>query len=827
MMFSLRLPFSCCHCIPAAVIVGVIVAATSPRAVQAADDSTALVILPSEVSLAGPKYRQQVLVERKRGGDFVGQVADGLTWESSDRTVADITNGIIVPVGNGKAIITVRLTSGGESASVPVHVTNMDRPFSWSFRNHVQSVLAKTGCNSGACHGAVAGKKGFRLSLRGYDADGDYHVLARQARGRRISLADPGRSLMLTKATATLTHGGGQRFAIGSPEYQVVSEWIAAGAPPPAENDPRIERIDVFPSAAVLSPKAVQQLVVQARFSDGRVEDVTRWAKFSSTNGEVAAVDDAGRVTIAGPGEGSVSVWYLNKLVVATMTVPRPQVLPEGLFTNAPRRNPIDNLVLAKLKRLNIPPSGRSTDSEFLRRAMLDTIGVLPTADEVKSFLADKATDKRDRLIEQLLDRPEFVDYWTYKWSDLLLVNSDKLKPASMWAYSNWIRHHVAANTPWDAMVRDLILAQGSTQENGATNFFVLHQDTRDLVETVSQAFLGMSINCARCHNHPLEKWTNAEYYGMANLLARVRIKDAGGEGHFTVFAAPEGNIVQPLTGMSLPPKPLDGTAIPLDAPGDRRHVLADWLVSPENPYFTRAIVNRVWANFMGAGIVEKVDDLRFTNPPSNPLLMAELTRSLVNYRYDLKSLMRLILQSETYQRSSEPVPGNEGDRRFYARYYPRRLMAEVMNDAIVHVTGVPTSWPNYPSAWRATQLPDSRVASYFLEKFGRPDRAITCDCERTNEPNMVQVLHLANGDVINQKLTAKENQLGRWLASNKSDEAMIDELYLSALARYPTESEKAGMLPLLREATPEERRPVLEDIAWSILGSKEFLFNH
>jgi hypothetical protein len=709
----------------------------------------------------------------------------------------------------------------------------------WSFRNHVQPILAKNGCSAGACHGAAAGQNGFKLSLRGYDDEGDYLTLTRAALGRRIIPSDPGRSLMLLKPTGAVPHKGGKRFDVDSPDYRILSEWIAAGAPGPKAEDPRIVRIEITPAHAALMLGATQHLSIQARFNDGHVEDVTRWTKYTSANETVSQIDDQGVVKVVGFGEGAVTAWYLSRIDIATITVPYTNKVSAKVFAQAKRRNFIDNLVLEKLAELNLPPSPRSSDSEFLRRAFLDTVGVLPTADETRKFLADKSKKKRDQLIESLLQRPEFVDYWSYKWSDLLLVSSKQLKSPAMWSYYNWIRNNVAANTPWDVFARKLITTQGSALENGAGNFFILHDDPRAMAETTSQAFLGMSINCAKCHNHPMEKWTNKQYYQMANLFARVRAKTGSGDGDNIVFVSDSGDLVQPLTGHPQPPAPLDGEELAMDATQDRRLPLADWLVSPKNPYFSRAIVNRVWANFMGPGLVESVDDMRVTNPASNEKLLSAMAKYLADQKFDLKALMRAILQSETYQRASEALRENAGDSRFYSHHYPRRLMAEVMHDAIAQVTAVPTQFtvdrsniPNavgdkYPIGLRALQLPDTQTDSYFLHAFGRPDREKTCECERTLEPSVTQVLHLANGDTINKKLAAKTNEISRLIKEKVPNDQIVEGIYLTALARHPSPTEKEKLLQVLGVAGETERRPAIEDVYWAVLNSKEFLFDH
>lgn len=803
---------------PAATPLG----ASAPVANKSPAAEKKLAILGGDLVLSADTPPFRMVAEWIEGTSAVGEAS--AQWTIENPTLLKIEKGVAVPLRDGTTTIVAR--AGDQVARVTVTVKNSQRPSEWSFRNHIQSVLAKGGCNSGACHGALAGKNGFRLSLRGYDAEGDFLVLTHQAKGRRVDRQEPSQSLLLRKPMALLPHGGGKKIEPDSLEYRVLAEWISAGAPAPKPEDPRLAGLEIFPARSIQRPMSNQQIVVRARFTDGHIEDVTRWAKFSTTNAEVATVDDQGNVAIVGPGEGAIAAWYLNSQVIATVTVPYAKAPDPAVFARSPRRNVIDDLVLAKLKRLNVPPSGQSSADEFLRRAYLDALGVLPTAAEARAFFADEDKNKREKLIEQLLERPEFVDLWTYKWSDLLLVSSEKLAPAAMWAYYDWIRRAVSSNLPWNELAKGVLTARGNTLENGATNFYVIHQDPLELIEACSQTFLGMSISCARCHNHPLEKWTNDQYYGMANLVARVRLKDQVGEGSFAVYTTPQGDLAQPLTGLVRAPQPLDGPRLPTDSADDRREALAAWVTSTSNPYFSRALANRVWAHFMNVGLVEKVDDLRLTNPASNEELLQSLAEHLVKNHYDVKSLIRLIMNSAAYQRSSEPVEGNQADKRYYSRYYPKRMMAEVMLDAISQVTEAPSSFPGYPEHWRALQLPDSRVASYFLQTFGRPERAIVCDCERTSEPNMVQVLHLSNGDAINKKLDAKGNRLDRQLASGLAPAAIIEELCLAALCRYPTLHERREMEQILTSAKPSERRAALQDIYWGVLGSKEFLFN-
>lgn len=804
----------------------------------AADSAAKLVLLPSSSDLSTKESRQTLVLQWQRGEQVLGQALEAVQFSSSDEKVLKVENSVAVPVGNGKATITAK--AGDQQATAEVTVTGQDQPFAWSFRNHVESVLSKQGCNAGACHGARAGQKGFRLTLFGFDVDADYSYLTRQALGRRVVPSDPGRSLILTKPTGLLPHKGGIKLDPSTQEYRVLAEWIAAGAPGPKENDPQISSLEVLPKYSTQNVGANQQLIVLAHFTDGHVEDATRWAKYTSVNSSVASVGERGEVKVTDSGEGVIKVWYLNYNAMAFLTVPYVNDVKPEVFASAERRNFLDDLVNEKLTALKLPPSPKCEDATFLRRTYLDTIGTLPTADETRAFLADTSTDKRDKLIDQLLSRPEFVDYWAYKWSDLLLLSGERLRPEAIKSYYGFIRKSVEQNKPWDKFVYEIVTASGSTFENGAANFYALHQDPEGMAETVSQAFLGLSIGCAKCHNHPLEKWTNDQYYGMANMFSRVRAKGwggdfRGGDGLRTVYSDTQGELLQPSRGLPQPPRPLDGAAIPFESNVDRRIALAQWLTSKENPYFTRAITNRMWANFFGVGLVERVDDMRVTNPASNEKLLDAAAKYLADNNYDLKQLMRVILQSAAYQRDSAPLPENRADERFYARYTPRRLKAEVLLDAISQVTDSPTKFiylkadgkPGDPApAKRALELPDVSVDSYFLKTFGQPVRLITCDCERSDEPSMTQVLHMFNGDTVNKKLEAKGSAAEK-AAGEASNDKVVEDLYLAALSRFPSDAEKQKLSAELAAAKPEERRGVIEDLYWSVLSGREFLFNH
>jgi hypothetical protein len=703
-------------------------------------------------------------------------------------------------------------------------------PSGWTFRNHVLPVLTRAGCNSGACHGAAAGKGGLRLTLRGYAPEVDYDVLTRQAAGRRVDRNRPAESLMLLKAAGALDHGGGLRLVEGSDDYRVVAEWIAAGAPGPREDDPRLVSLAADPPALTLAVGEARPIRVQARYGDGRVEDVTRWAKYSSTDENVVKADDDGRLTVVGPGEGHVAVWFNNLVQLVTITSPYPDRPPPAVFAKAPRRNRIDELNLAKLESLGIPPSPDAGDAAFLRRASLDVTGTLPPADIARAFLADPDPDRRERLIERLLASPEYNDYWTYKWSDLLLVSTRRLPAPAMGAFSRWLRRAVEENWPWDRIAREVLTARGSTLRNGAGNYFVLHRDPIDLAESTSVAFLGLSLTCARCHNHPLEKWTQDQYYELANLFSRVALKDGPRAGEVFVTPAVSGDVLHPRRGVAMPPRPLDGTALDLDDRGDRRAAFAAWLADPANPYFDRAIVTRVWKNFFGRGLIDPEDDLRATNPPSDAALLDWLVADFRAGGRDLKRLMRTILRSATYARSAEPLPGNAADRKFLSHAVPRRLAAEVMLDAIARVTGVPGAFAGYPAGWRSLQLPDSNVASPFLDAFGRPLREATCSCERSNDPSMAQALHLANGGTLNDALRSDEGAIARAMVDGLDDDAILDALFLAALTRAPTDPERARLKAALAAVPAGDapaRRQAVEDLYWAVLTSPEFLFNH
>lgn len=802
---------------------------------------------PESISLDGAGASSAVVLQRIRGETIGEQILEGVQLEIANQKIAKVREGRVVAVADGVTELVVRVDGSDVGVQIPIKVRGTNEPTRWQFDAHVQSILSRQGCNSGACHGALAGKGGFRLSLRAYDSAADHYTITRQDRGRRVEPADPGRSLILAKPSGLIPHKGGLRLDPNSENYQILADWIANGSPGPKPEDAELEHIEVLPSSVQLAKEDTQQLIVRAHYADGRVEDVTRWAKFSSANEVVAQVDDGGTISVVGNGKGAAVVWFASRIAISPIVVPYESKTTEVAYRDFQPTGFIDEILLQEWKALGLSPSPRCSDATFLRRAYLDVTGTLPTPVRAREFLGSSDPDRRQKLVEELLGSEAYVDYWSYRWSDLLLVNGNLLRPDAVAAFYTWIRGQVEQNVPWDEFARAIVLARGESMEQGATNFYAIHQDPETLTENTCQAFMGLSIGCAKCHNHPLEKWTNDQYYAMANLYARVRAKGWGGDarngdGQRTLVVLDRGDLIQPSRGKPQPPAPLDSEPIAMDSTDDRREVLAAWLAGPENRYFSRSIVNRVWANYMGVGLVESVDDLRVSNPASSEKLLDALADYLIENDYDLKSLMREILNSQAYQRMAEATSGNVDDHRFYCRYYPRRLMAEVLHDSIVSVTGVPTQFTEiefpgadkrktdvYPEGTRSLELYDSAVANYFLKTFGRHQRRITCDCERSDQPTVVQALHLNNGDTINDKLSDERCVVSKWVNQRVPAEEVIDQAYLSALTRRPSASERSKVLKLIAEADSSgvSRRETFEDLLWSLMTSPEFLFAH
>ena len=803
-------------------------------------------VFPSEVVLGGPNRTQQLFVVEEEDARAVRDVTALVRYTSTQAKIGSAVTvdakGLVTAVSGGESVITI--TYGDRRVNVNCKV-GAEAPRAPNFRNHIIPILTRTGCNAGACHGALAGKGGMKLSLRGYDPETDWFVLTRQALARRVDLTKPADSLMLKKAVRAMPHSGGERFTEDSPYYRTVVAWLQAGAPGPKSTDAELERLEVFPPAILVkpgTPKENFQVRVRAIYSDGASEDVTRLARFGSSEELVARVTEDGLITPVGSGEAAITIGFGTKVATLTLTAPYPNELKPGAL--AGQNNFVDDHVNQKLQLLRLPASAPCTDADFIRRAYLDTCGVLPTADEVAAFLKDTDPKKRAKLIDKLLDHPAFVDYWTHKWSDLLLVSTRKLPQPAMWAFYRSVRQSVADNKPWDKFARDVLTASGSSLTNGGGNYFVLHKDVSALAESTAITFLGTSIGCAKCHNHPLEKWTQDQYWAFANLFARVGLKNGDRGGEVLVQSQTEGDALHLRKGVAMSPAPLDGKPLPADSPIDRRAYFTDWLTAPSNPYFAKALVNRVWKNYMGRGLVEAEDDLRETNPPSNAALFTALADDFVKNKYDVKHLMRTILNSAAYQRSSKPLKENAADDRFYSRYLVRRLPGEVILDAYSDLTGVATPFDkitsaagdatspigSYPRGTRAVQVPDSLATSQFLDAFGRAERIQTCACERTSDASVTQALHLNNGYTLNDKLRDPNSVVTKWIAEKLKDEDIVDRVFLSGLSRVPTPAEKKKFLDILADGSkdgPQSRRETIEDFVWAVLTGREFLFNH
>jgi hypothetical protein len=783
---------------------------------------------PAEVRLAGPTARRLILVTGKNEEGAPVDLTRSARFRTLDPTVATVdTLGVVRAVGDGRTTVVVE--AGGESRTVAVQVEGSAQVRPFNFENDIVPVLSRLGCNASGCHGKAEGQNGFKLSVFGFDPAADHAVLTKESRGRRVFPAAPEQSLVLLKMSGELPHGGGVRAARGSEDYRTIRDWIAAGTPFGEASDPRVVGIRVEPRERRLAMKESQQLRVTAVYSDGRENDVTGHARFQSNNDGLAVVDSDGLVTAGeAPGDVAIMAAYMGSVDVFRALVPRPGRMSEAAESSASAvaDNPIDAAVLAKLRKLNIEPSGPCNDATYLRRVYLDVIGMLPTPDEARRFLGDRRADRRARLVDELLSRPEYSDYWALKWSDLLRVEREKLGHKRAFAYYRWLRGQVESNAPLDQFARALVTAEGPLDEVGPANFYKVVSQPGEAAGSLAQVFLGVRIACAECHHHPYDRWGQDDYYGMQAFFVPVAVKP-GPRGD-AVLAAGDAVAKNPRSGLPVRPRPLGGGAAPVPTVGgpDPRLELADWLVSPTNPYFARNLANRYWAHFLGRGLVEPVDDFRDTNPPSNPELLEALAGFLVESRFDAQALIRTITATAAYQRASEPTTTNADDEQNDSRARLRRVEAEVLLDMVCQVTGVPEKFAGVPAGARAVQLWDSKVAHDFLRLFGRPVRVTACQCERSAEPGVGQVLHLLNSPRVQAKLSHEAGAIARLVDRLPDNGALADEIYLAFYSRFPTDEERGvAVRRLARDSA--HRREAAEDLAWSLLNSLEFLFNH
>jgi hypothetical protein len=779
-----------------------------------------LTVEPAEILLGGANRQQQLLVTARTADGQVFDVTHLCTLHSSDPTVASVSGAVVRGLRDGSAEVTVRV--GGRSARVPVRLRGFAAYPPVHFGNDVVPLFSKLGCNSGGCHGKASGQNGFKLSVFGFDPRADYDALVREGRGRRVLPAAPAHSLLLLKPTGRVPHGGGRRIEIDSPDYEVLRHWVEQGMPWGNDSAPRVVGLRVSPTERIVGFDGDQQVLATAVFSDGSLRDVTAAAGYASNAAAVAEANRSGHIrTGRVPGEAAVTVQYMGQVAAVRVRVPRPGA--PNPYPALPTYNRIDELVGARLKVMGLVPSALCDDATFLRRTYLHVLGTPPTPDEVRAFLADKDPARRRRLAEQVLRRPEYASYWALQWSDILLVNRDRLGDRGAFELHRWLREQLARNRPYDQWVRELITAAGPSARNGPVNFYRAAQTTEEVTRAVSQAFLGIRLECAQCHHHPFEKWGQDDFYGLAGFFNGLERRQSPGEGEMIFHSGLRPTAV-PRTNRSVTPHPPGGPAVAAPADDDPRQELAEWMTSPDNPWFARLVVNRLWKHYLGRGLVEPEDDLRSTNPAANEPLLDYLAGRLVAEHYDLKALTRLILTSRTYQLSSVPNETNRDDEQNASHYLPRRLPAEVLLDAICAATEVPEPFPGRPRGTRAIELWDNRLPSYFLDVFGRSERASPCACGRSGEPTMAQCLHLMNAPEVQRKVASPAGRVARLLRHKAGQDRIVEELCLATLGRPPGEKEKRVAGRLFAQERPEQ---AAQDFLWALLNSYEFLFVH
>lgn len=777
-----------------------------------------LSVSPTAVTLDRPELSQQLLVT-----DTVSSPARDVTrlveYTSSHPTVFRVSaEGQIQPVGDGTGQLTIRRSH--DELTVPVTVTGWQHVPPVSFRYDVQPVLTKARCNSGGCHGKAEGQNGFKLSLFGFDDESDFDALVKEGRGRRLDLSHPEASLLLLKGTARMPHGGGLKIGHETPQYALLHRWIREGAPFVSPGDQPVVKLEVEPAEQVMLPSSTQQLRVTAIDASGRRQCVTHQADYISNAPQIVGTTPRGLMeSTAVPGEAAILVRYLDLVTTCRIALPRPN--PSSI--RPAEKNFIDQHVGKKLIRLGIPPSDPIDDATFLRRVSLDTIGTLPTANEARRFLADSSPDKRAKLVESLLNRPEYADYWAMQWADILRADKIKITTQGTVGMTRWLRAQFAANRPFDEMAQEILTAQGPIQAESPAGFFKALDTPEVAARSVSQLFLGVRIECAQCHHHPSERWSQDDYAGLVGFFTGSTAKRLP-NGTEAIIAKAGTDHKHPRTGLLVPARALGAPTASFENVVDRRQIFATWMTSPDNPFFAKAIANRTWAHYFGRGLVEPIDDIRATNPATNEPLMDTLVAHMIAVKFDLKAFTRTLLASQAYQLSSITNDGNVEDTQHFSHARPKAMPAEVLLDSLSQVTGVAEKFNGWPEGYRSIQVWDNRMPSYFFRIFGRPVRASVCECERSNEPSITQALHLLNSPEINAKIHHKRGTARQLADSKLSTDEVLDEIYLLMLSRLPTSEERA----VLREAFPsgnQDRRAAVEDVFWSVLNTKEFLF--
>ena len=802
-----------------------IVAYAQEGAVAPAKWSQIAVMGGESYHLAGRDSAVQLVVTAKKADGSEGDATREVQYLAEPTGIVDVdATGYVSAKTEGDATIKIN-GPDGLTALAKVKVTDLNTDLPINFPNQITPIFTKFGCNGGGCHGKSGGQNGFRLSLLGFEPKEDFEFLVKEVRGRRLFPAAPERSLLLLKATGSLPHGGGARIEPDSTSYRLVRRWIEQGMPYGAETDPKVTHISVSPTERILTRGAAQQISVIAHFSDGKTQDVTRTTQFDSNDGEMAGVSATGLVS-TNQLTGSVAIMarYQGHVGVFRATIP----LGIEVTNLPPNRNYIDEFVFAKLKKLGLPPSGVCDDATYLRRVTVDICGRLPTLEESEAFLKDPDPNKRDRLVNQLLDSADYAENFANKWSAILRNKrrNEQDKPATF-AFHEWIRESMLDNVPYDQFVRSIISATGEPGKNPPAAWYREVKDASAQVEDTAQLFLGLRIQCARCHHHPFEKWSQQDYYGVAAFFSQVgRKKGERNDSDRIYHRVGTASATNPKTNQGVKPTGLGAAPLEIAPDTDPRIALADWMSDPNNAFFSRALVNRYWKHFFSRGLVDPEDDMRVTNPASNPELLEALAKNFVEKKYDLKELVRTICTSTTYQLSAEPNQYNKDDKNNFSRYYPKRLAAESLLDAIDQLTGTTTQFSGVPTGTRAVELPDNGFNSYFLTVFGKPESSSACECERSGEANLAQSLHLLNSGEIQNKLTAGEGRAQKLSGdANRAHEQKIRELYLLAFSRDPLPEEMAIATAYI--AKQKEPKRAYEDLVWALMNTKEFLFNH
>ena len=797
------------------------VAAAPAPAAPATRYLTKLDILPPQITLSTKQARQVVAVQATYSDGITEDVTSQAKPRLSNSAVARWEKNILLPVADGQCELIVE--HAGRAVMAPVAVTKAAEERPVSFRLDVMPIFMRAGCNAGGCHGAARGKDGFRLSLFGFDPEGDHYRLTRELNGRRLNMASTQESLLLEKAAGKVAHTGGACFAENDMYWNSIVRWLDADAPNDTATIATCVGVDLYPKNSVLNGKgAAQQMVVKARYSDGSERDVTHLALFLSSNDASAKIAKDGLVTAGERGEAFVMARF------ATFTVGSPLiVLPKDYqfkWDTQTENNYIDKLVNAKLQKLRITPSGTCTDEAFLRRVFLDVVGTMPTVEDYQKFMANPSPKKREELVDELLTRKEFVELWVLKWAELLQIrSSNQMSYKATLLYYNWLQDRIARNVPVNEWVIELLGASGGTFKNPPTNYYQNETDILKVTENVAQVFMGMRIQCAQCHNHPFDRWTMDDYYGFAAFFSQIGRKAADDPREVVVFNSGGGDVRHPVGGRVMAPKFLGGAAPDLTGK-DRRQAMSQWLASAENPYFATNLANMVWAHFLGKGIVDEVDDVRVSNPASNQELLDELGRKFTEYKYDFKKMVRDICNSRAYQRATTTNPSNELDSRNFSHAAIRRIKAETFLDCITQVTTTQNKFPGLPTGARAVQIADGTVSNYFLTTFGRATRETVCACEVRLEPTLSQSLHLLNGETTGNRI--KQGDLvGKLLVAKKSPEQILEEVYIRCMARKPTPEETNRIMVLVNAET--DKKKALEDAFWAVLNSREFMFNH